>query len=236
MYHIQLQEITHKSLQRIALRFEKNDQLISTLRAQFSDVQWSRTLNCWHVENTPETLGTLLTVFKGIAFVDYRGLSFRPTVRAKKIQPVLELNEEANQKLEQFTRYMRSKRFAESTIKTYVGSMRVFLNFYRDKAIADIDNQDIVRFNNEYILAKRLSSSFQNQVVNAIKKFFLIVENRRMDIEAIHRPRREKRLPNVLSKTEVKEMLDVTKNEKHKMMLSLIYACGLRRSELLNIL
>jgi len=56
-----------------------------------------------------------------------------------------------------------------------------------------------------------------------------------MEIDKIHRPRREKVLPNVLSKEEVKLILNAHSNIKHKVMLSLIYSCGLRRSELLNL-
>ena len=51
----------------------------------------------------------------------------------------------------------------------------------------------------------------------------------------IHRPRREKLLPNVLSKIEVKKILTAPVNLKHRVMLSLIYSCGLRRSELLGL-
>jgi integrase/recombinase XerD len=56
-----------------------------------------------------------------------------------------------------------------------------------------------------------------------------------MKVDFIQRPRREKRLPNVLSKNEVKSILEAPTNLKHRAMLSLIYACGLRRSELLNL-
>jgi integrase/recombinase XerD len=56
-----------------------------------------------------------------------------------------------------------------------------------------------------------------------------------MEVDFIQRPRREKRLPNVLSKEEVKAILEAPTNLKHRAMLSLIYACGLRRSELLNL-
>lgn len=56
-----------------------------------------------------------------------------------------------------------------------------------------------------------------------------------MEVDFIQRPRREKRLPNVLSKEEVKSILEAPTNLKHRAMLSLIYACGLRRSELLNL-
>lgn len=56
-----------------------------------------------------------------------------------------------------------------------------------------------------------------------------------MEVDFIQRPRREKRLPNVLSKEEVKSILEAPTNLKHRAMLSLIYACGLRRGELLNL-
>jgi integrase/recombinase XerD len=56
-----------------------------------------------------------------------------------------------------------------------------------------------------------------------------------MEVDLIHRPKREKKLPNVLSKEEVQSILKNTINIKHKAALSLIYSCGLRRSELLNL-
>lgn len=57
----------------------------------------------------------------------------------------------------------------------------------------------------------------------------------KMDIDTIHRPKRAKLLPNVLSKEEIKLILDAHSNIKHKMMLSLIYSCGLRCGELLAL-
>ena len=56
-----------------------------------------------------------------------------------------------------------------------------------------------------------------------------------MDVELIHRPRREKVLPNVLSKEEIKAILDAPYNLKHRAMLAMIYSCGLRRGELLSL-
>ena len=56
-----------------------------------------------------------------------------------------------------------------------------------------------------------------------------------IEVEKRHRPKRAKVLPNVLSKEEVKKILEANSNLKHKAMLSMIYSCGLRRSELLNL-
>ena len=56
-----------------------------------------------------------------------------------------------------------------------------------------------------------------------------------MLVDKIHRPKRAKVLPNILSKEEVKLILNAHSNIKHKMMLSLIYSCGLRCGELLAL-
>ena len=92
-----------------------------------------------------------------------------------------------------------------------------------------------MRFNSEYVLARGCSASYQNQAINGLKLFFRLVENRHVQADDLRRPRREHRLPHILSKSEVKSLLNALRNIKHRTMLSLIYACGLRRGELLNL-
>jgi integrase/recombinase XerD len=132
-------------------------------------------------------------------------------------------------------RWMRSKRYSENTISTYLGALKAFLTFFRHKNIMEITNDDVITFNNEFILGRGLSGSYQNQATNAIKLFFSITHGTRIRIDTLHRPRREHKLPNVLSKEEVKATLEALTNIKHKAMLSLIYSCGLRCSELLAL-
>jgi integrase/recombinase XerD len=130
---------------------------------------------------------------------------------------------------------LKSQRYSPNTIKTYTDALGVFFQFHSNKAPEQLEIEDIIHFNTGYILRKNLSASYQNQVINAIKLFYRNRFNRVMDLNNIQRPRREKRLPNVLSKQEVKAILEAPTNLKHRVMLSLIYACGLRRSELLNL-
>jgi integrase/recombinase XerD len=139
------------------------------------------------------------------------------------------------QHLFSFKNYMNYRRYSQNTIKTYSDALEVFFRFFQNKAIEDLTKEDLIQFNTDYILKKNLSSSYQNQVINAIKLFYRNRFNRSMEVDYIQRPRREKRLPNVLSKVEVKSILESPTNLKHRAMLSLIYACGLRRSELLNL-
>ncbi len=210
MYKAKL--INHRDQQRIAVSFDNKKELIQRFK-QLEGARWSSTLKVWHL---PDTKGYR----KQFGISTY----FNELISQKTIQ-----------KLEYFEAWLRSKRYGESTIKTYTDVTHVFLTYFKDKTVENITNDDVVLFNNEYILKRKLSSSYQNQFVNGIKLFFETVENRKMVVSLILRPRVEHRLPNVLSKQEVKAILEAPSNLKHRVMLSLIYACGLRRSELLNL-
>ncbi len=137
-----------------------------------------------------------------------------------------------------FERWMVQKRYSKSTQTTYLDASRLFLRYWQQAGKTELKaftSDDINSFNHDYIVANGYSRSYQNQVVNALKLFFKTVEGLRLSPDAIERPRREHRLPHVLSKDEVKRLLEQTVNVKHRTMLSLIYACGLRRGELLAL-
>jgi len=130
---------------------------------------------------------------------------------------------------------MEQKRYSDSTIKTYVMAITSFLRFIKPKTSIEATNEDMRRFVYHYMIPHRLSFSYQNQAVNAAKLFFKTIRGSILITEQLERPRREHRLPNVLSKEEVSAILQALPNQKHRTMLSLIYACGLRRGELLNL-
>jgi integrase/recombinase XerD len=211
-------------------------------------IEWNHQKKCWQLPNEPNSIHLLLSEFKGIAWVDLESIKTVQPIRnvpseekknplnSKNEKTILTaLSEDAVQQLTRFENYLKSKRYSARTVKTYSDSLRTFFRFHHDTCIEKLGVEDVIRFNNDYILKNSLSQSFQNQVINAIKLFYRNRFNRSMELEHLHRPRREKRLPNVLSKEEVKAILDAPTNLKHRAMLSLIYACGLRRSELLNL-
>ncbi len=204
--------LKHRDENRIALYFKKNQELIQQVK-QIRGARWSQQKKLWHIPDTIENR---------IQF---------------ELQPqhIQQLSLEAIHYLEKFKQWLQSKRYSPNTINTYCEALKTFLLFFPEKNIPEIDNNDVILFNINYILDKKLSESYQNQIVNAIKLFFKIVFDTKIDIDKIHRPKRAKVLPNVLSKEEVKLILNAHSNLKHKTMLSLIYSCGLRRSELLNL-
>ncbi|WP_338647907.1 site-specific tyrosine recombinase/integron integrase [Flavobacterium sp. KS-LB2] len=204
--------ITHNNENRIAVYFERDVDLIARIK-QVEGARWSQKKIVWHIPDTIE---------------NRERFKIEPL---KNALPSLEGMEH----ITKFIQWLSSKRYSPSTIKTYSEALKSFLIFYREKQIAEITNEDVIIYNNEFILKNNLSASYQNQIVNALKLFFKTIQDKQIIIDTIHRPKRGKVLPNILSKEEIKLILTVLTNTKHKTMLSLIYACGLRRSELLQL-
>ena len=204
--------IQHKRERRIAVYFEKNANLIARIK-KLEGARWSQSLQAWHLPDTAEHRERF-----SIASLSHSLPSVEGVVQ-----------------MEKFKQWLRSKRYSESTITSYSEALKSFLVFFREKPIAEITNDDVIIYNNNYILQNKLSASYQNQIVNAIKLFFNTIRDTKIEIDKIHRPKRSKLLPNVLSKEEIKLILNAHGNIKHKTMLSLIYSCGLRRSELLHL-
>ena len=204
--------ITYKGRKRIAVYFEKNIDLIARIK-KIDGARWSQSLVAWHLPDTAENRERFNIAPHSHSLPSAEGI----------------------EQIAKFKQWLRSKRYSESTLSTYSEALKSFLVFYREKPIADITNEDVIVYNNQYILKNNLSASYQNQIVNAIKLFFKTVRETKIEVDKIHRPKRAKVLPNVLSKEEVKLILNAHSNIKHKMMLSLIYSCGLRCGELLAL-
>jgi integrase/recombinase XerD len=240
---VKLKPSFHKEKEVVQLIFNKNDELNNLLRAN-TGMRWSKTMNCWFIPFYKTITQDLFMLLKSKFYLDYTDIkSHQELVNPKKeteiiIKPtvvLLELSEESLQKTEEFKFWLNSKRYSDSTIGTYTDALKIFLRYYAYKPITEITNDDLIKFNNYYIIANHFSASYQNQVVNAVKLFFSKIENKKLDPELVHRPKRPKLLPNVLSKEEVKLILNAHGNVKHKAMLSLMYSCGLRCGELLRL-
>lgn len=229
---ILLQRATHNNTAVVCIRFSRNEEVLQLLRPL--RVQWSKTMGSWYLPFREGMGQEFSSIFKGIAYIDYKDLLI-PIVQTSVTPQLPVLSLEAMDKLHEFKNWLSSKRYSSNTIATYTDALQTFLRFHADKPLNEISNNDVIIFNNDYILKRHFSASFQNQVVNAIKLFFNVIENAQLDPQLIHRPKRPKLLPNVLSKQEVKQILGALSNIKHRAMLSLIYSCGLRRSELLNL-
>jgi len=234
--YLNRQTIGLKTYYYASFPFNRN---IYSLFSSIKNSTWDSFEKAWIIDEAACPLENFLAHFKdkaefifqekNLESVEYKKSLLRPI---HFLEPLDELKKEA---IQTFIRYLNSKRYSSNTIKVYSDSLSTFFRYFSMKDITVISNDDLIYFNNNYILKNNFSSSFQNQVVNAVKLYFSAIQHKKMDVELIHRPRREKVLPNVLSKEEIKAILDAHVNIKHKMMLCLIYSCGLRCGELLAL-
>jgi integrase/recombinase XerD len=111
----------------------------------------------------------------------------------------------------------------------------VFLDHFSNRLPESLSDKDIEEFMLCRIVNAGFSHAYQNQMVNAVRLFFKAIVKSEINPAIFERPQREYILPNVLSKSEVKKILESLRNQKHQYTLSLISACGFRRGEKLNL-
>ena len=133
-----------------------------------------------------------------------------------------------------FKQGMEIKRYSPSTIQIYLSTVKMVLeslqyheNGFREK---EFRTWLLNRVHKDHI-----SQSHQKHLLACLRLFFRIVHHRDYDLSDLYPTRKEHRLPTVLSQQEVKQILGNTQNLKHKSILTAIYACGLRLSELLHL-
>ncbi|GAB4285978.1 MAG: site-specific integrase [Candidatus Dojkabacteria bacterium] len=135
----------------------------------------------------------------------------------------------------QYGKFLRVKRYSSSTIKTYTGHVKGFIEYFRKSDLQKIDKEDVFRYLEHKVVDQNISFSHQKGIVSAITLFYKLTFNRRIDLSYIYPERANYKLPNVLSQEEVKMIIENIENIKHKSIISLIYSAGLRISEVVNL-
>ena len=200
---------------RLLLKFHYDEDLIRIVRTINGRV-WSSSLKCWHLPDTTLSENQIISSFSSKAMLEWMD------------QPPITVPQEYIDKL-------IIRRYSESTKQTYVSMFREFMAYFRDRDLDDIVELEVKQYLLHLINNKGVSDSYQNQMINAIKFYYEKVKGNEKTVYYLERPRKSKLLPVVLSKKEVKSIIENTNNLKHRCMLMLIYSAGLRRSELLNM-
>lgn len=139
-----------------------------------------------------------------------------------------------SQFIEQVIQEMQLRNYSVRTINTYSTLLTKVGNFFQ-QSIDSITLEQFKSFLHYRIVHDSVSVSMVNQYISAFKILQSDVLGREWETIKIRRPRREKRLPVVMSQSEMERLISCTKNLKHKAMLMLAYSSGLRREELQKI-
>ena len=110
-----------------------------------------------------------------------------------------------------------------------------FINHFKHvENLMEINEYDIRKYLSKLVVDKR-SDSYINQSINAIKFYYEVVKEMPNRFYSVERPIKAEKLPQVLAKSEVMQMISSHSNLKHQCIISLLYSAGLRRSELINL-
>lgn len=131
---------------------------------------------------------------------------------------------------EQVSREMQIQNYSSRTISTYICSLNR-LALYKSKPIEQINVVELKEYLYHLINVEGLSVSTINQYISAYKLLQESVLGKEWDSIKIKRPRRDKKLPIILSEEEILMMINGTKNIKHRAIIALAYSSGMRREE-----
>ncbi|MGQ0738456.1 MAG: tyrosine-type recombinase/integrase [Bacteroidota bacterium] len=146
-----------------------------------------------------------------------------------KIHPV---NEHVLPSLEQC---LKLKSYSPSTIKTYLNEVGAFLRTVRQHPADKFSTQRIKDYLQYCAEKLGLTENTLHSRMNALKFYYEQVLKREKFFWDIPRPKKGNQLPKVLSKEEIIRLIKAIENVKHKTMIMLGYACGLRVSEITSL-
>jgi len=211
--------------------------------------KWHPDKKYWSFPNSNGTLEKILEVFEGEKI--YIDSSLKPQLNRYVIardkvpyqshtenchsEPVSESHSSHSPiyNFEDLRKELVSRKYTYKTVKAYIYFNRDFIGFIR-KSPSEINDNDIKEYLFHLAENKRFTASTLNQAINALK-FYYGTMLRKKFVYEVKRPRKDKKLPVVLSKEEVAKILDSVDNIKHKAILMLVYSAGLRVGEVVKL-
>ncbi|MBA6155875.1 site-specific integrase, partial [Tenacibaculum sp. S7007] len=224
---ILLEQKNHRKVHQLLVKFKYNENLINLIR-KIPNVNWSSSLKSWYIKDTLDNLNLILNTFKNKATIDQSKLSRKNAFKRN-------LTDEQRKLLNNFYLYLKGKRYSRSTIQTYTFFIADFVNFYTKVSLENLTNRDVEILIEKVFIERNYSISSQRQFISALKIFINFYPYTKINNLKLERPKKSRKLPNVLSQEEVLNIIRCTQNLKHRAIISLIYSCGLRVSELVNL-
>ncbi|HPE87790.1 MAG TPA: site-specific integrase [Bacteroidales bacterium] len=210
------------------------DEVIAKAISKLPGARYSKSQAQWYFKRSEFDLHQFYSALSPIAFIDYTDLKNSPNPVPIPLSRVIPAKEPV-QLPEAYTNTLIRKQYSAQTKKTYTAYFADFMRYFKDRALNEITRDEINAYILDLVKNNHISTSQQNQRINAIKFYYEKVLGQTKAYYDMERPRREKLLPVVLRKEEIGKILSNCNNIKHQCILALIYSAGLRRSELINL-
>jgi integrase/recombinase XerD len=129
---------------------------------------------------------------------------------------------------------LQIRHYAPATIRIYLHSVTEFARHF-GKPPDRLGAEHIRQYQLFLIQEKKVLRPTFIQVVCALRFFYIHTLNRKIPMERIPFPRRERKLPLIMSREEVKALLEAPRNLRHRTLLAILYGCGLRVAEVTQL-
>jgi site-specific recombinase XerD len=139
-----------------------------------------------------------------------------------------------NRFYESFLTWLSRRGYAEATIKSYSLGVKQ-LSLYYSRCPSKISNAELMAYFDYLREERRLAQGSINGAYTGIKLFWDIILNREWPAKHLPRSRQAKTLPEVLSREEVRLLIDGTINTKHRCVLQTLYSTGVRLGEVVKL-
>lgn len=237
---VRLQPLLYEGQELVQVSFAYNEQIYNKIKYGRA-CRWLAAPRSFVLQATAANLHLLLDELQGTAQV-----WLSSTMKVKDMTVMCRLWEQTYKKTEQYIScplpYLEKLlllNYSMNTIRTYHSLLLRFFNGHKTVGLAHINNfmvDDINQYHRQMVQSQIYSYSFVNQSINAIKFYYQRVLGRHtLDLSQVERPEKPDRLPTVLSRQEVQKILAATDNLKHRCLLQLLYAGGLRIGEVINL-
>lgn len=208
---------SHKDKPVIWIVFQKNPDLIRQLR-EHTKARWSASQNKWYVPDTRQ----------------YRELLGLPqNITGKEVLSKIHLINLPE--FQRFQEHLILKGYSPATIRTYSTEFAQLLYILKAFPVQKLEPE---RLRSYFLYCHEELKLSENEIhsrINAVKFYFEQVLHRPKMFIDIPRPKKKQTLPKMLTKNEIRKMIEVVENPKHRLMLKICYGMGLRVSEVVAL-
>jgi site-specific recombinase XerD len=238
LQNVELLLFTHRNRNCIAIKFAYNFALKEYVKS-FKGTSWSNSQRVYYVHYSENTKKEIIAHLKEGGYhvleVSNAKTVFKTEKTSKSSIQLAQLSLEKQHILKRYVSYLQGKRLSRSTVLVYSNFIDAFLRFHSRRPPHELNENDVRTYVEWAVKELKYAISTHRQIISAFKHFAYFYPICQINPDALERPRKDKTLPVVLSMEEVLHILQVTKNLKHKTVIAMLYSCGLRVGELIDV-
>ena len=213
---------------------------------RFSMMRFSKSKNCYLLPAAPIVMDSLYLQFESTSikiesllpknYLDKRHLPNQKKLDLSKTKKSLmdQVPDMAQPYLISMVDTLLALNYSSSTLRTYCGSFVQFLRYFEFRDPETINKTEIIKFLGS-LMERGLSATSGHSMVNGVQFYYQQVLGKQDYSVVLPRPKKEKKLPSVLTMEECLQIFKVIDNPKHKLLLLIGYGAGLRVSEIVNL-